>query len=165
MSVIAAKIEPTQIKLASDSILVRGWTQEKKTGASAKLCFVNNMHIGAVGKCEESSLLKLFCITHRPERAEENAIVTFMAEFADWKKQRTNEYTLENVYILVIDKKVFQIESFFVAEIDTFTAIGAGQDFALAALYLGHSPKEAVQIACELSVMCEPPIKEYIIER
>jgi ATP-dependent protease HslVU (ClpYQ) peptidase subunit len=88
-----------------------------------------------------------------------------MAEFADWKKQRTNEYTLENVYILVIDKKVFQIESFFVAEIDTFTAIGAGQDFALAALYLGHSPKEAVQIACELSVMCEPPIKEYIIER
>ena len=39
------------------------------------------------------------------------------------------------------------------------TAIGAGEDYALASLHLGHTAKEAVETACELSVYCERPVK------
>ena len=37
---------------------------------------------------------------------------------------------------------------------NTFHAIGSGRDYALAALYLGKSAKEAVEIACQLDAYC-----------
>ena len=45
-----------------------------------------------------------------------------------------------------------------VEEIDDFAAIGAGRDYAYAALYLGATPKEAVEVACELSCYVSEPI-------
>ena len=41
---------------------------------------------------------------------------------------------------------------------DQFTAIGAGAEFAIAAMALGKSPREAVALACKLSPSCSPPI-------
>ena len=35
---------------------------------------------------------------------------------------------------------------------------------ALAALHLGHSPKEAVQVACDLTNYVGEPIKEEVIK-
>jgi hypothetical protein len=49
----------------------------------------------------------------------------------------------------------------FVHEVFDFISIGAGEDFANAALYLGHTPKEAVKVACELSCYVCEPIKEF----
>lgn len=47
--------------------------------------------------------------------------------------------------------------------IDDYYAIGAGQDYANGALYMGATPKEAVKAACELCAMvCEPIICESI---
>ena len=37
---------------------------------------------------------------------------------------------------------------------DTFCAIGTGRDFALAAMYLGKTAKEAVEVACALQIHC-----------
>ncbi len=37
---------------------------------------------------------------------------------------------------------------------DKFGAMGAGRDYALAAMYLGHSAHRAVEIACALDVFC-----------
>jgi ATP-dependent protease HslVU (ClpYQ) peptidase subunit len=50
------------------------------------------------------------------------------------------------------------VEGFFVKEIVDYTAIGAGMDFALSALYLGNSVEESIKAACHLSVYCEEPI-------
>lgn len=37
---------------------------------------------------------------------------------------------------------------------DKFHAIGSGRDFALAALHLGHTAREAVEVACKYDVYC-----------
>lgn len=54
----------------------------------------------------------------------------------------------------------FYLESEF-PELFDYGAIGAGEDFATAALYLGHHPKEAVKVACDLSCYVCEPIIEY----
>lgn len=44
-------------------------------------------------------------------------------------------------------------------------AVGAGEDFANAALHLGHTPKEAVKVACDLCCyVCEPIIEYSMIK-
>ncbi len=161
MSVIAVKILPDVIEIASDSITVRGWTQSKSTNSYSKLTQVNGMTIGSTGTAEESALLYVFCSTRRPEQASEAALINFLSEFSDWKNKKTNSPTINNDYIFIVDSHVFGVQSFFVEEIFNFSAIGAGMDFALAALHLGHDVDKAVEIACELSIFCELPCKKY----
>ena len=57
-----------------------------------------------------------------------------------------------------------RVEGFYVKEITDYMAIGAGMDFALAALYLGSSVKDAIKTACHLSILCEEPINLIEIE-
>lgn len=159
MSVVACRVTKDKISIASDSITVGGWNQEKDGRTSfSKLFQVNNIIIGGVGTLEEISLLKIFCTTHQPEASTESAILTFLAEFSDWKKERTDSYNLVNQYILIFKQKAWRVRRFHVAEILTYEATGAGENFALAALYLEHSPKKAVHTACQLSPYCEEPI-------
>ena len=82
-----------------------------------------------------------------------------------WMKKKTYESKLSNEYILVIEKKAFLVEGFFVKEITDYTAIGAGMDFSLSALYLGNSVKESIKAACHLSVYCEEPINIMEVSR
>ena len=49
-----------------------------------------------------------------------------------------------------------------IEEINDYAAIGAGRDYAYAALYLGHEPKEAVKVACDLSCYVSEPIIEVV---
>ena len=58
-----------------------------------------------------------------------------MSEFQDWMNNKTGESKLSNQYILIIEKKAFMIEGFFIKEVTDYTAIGAGMDFALSALW------------------------------
>lgn len=52
-----------------------------------------------------------------------------------------------------------------VDEILKYHAIGAGMDYALAALYLGATAVQSIETACELSIYCEYPIKSYIFDK
>lgn len=165
MSVVCVKVAKKAVEIASDSIMVQGWTQSKGNNSYAKLFSVNGMTIGSVGYAEEGSLMQVFCMTHQPEAATESAILQFLSAFSEWTYKSMNKRGIDNSYILVFQDKVFEIEGFFVQEITTFTAIGAGKDFALTALHLGHDVKKAVAIACELSVYCEPPIRYSVIKR
>ena len=47
---------------------------------------------------------------------------------------------------------------------DAFTAMGGGRDYALAAMYLGHSAEKAVQVACELDITCGKGIDTLVLE-
>lgn len=165
MSIVAVKVTPTCIELASDSIMVRGYTQSKSINKYSKLVKINDMFIGSVGTAEESSLLWVFTNTRRPEQATESALLTFLSEFADWKNSKIGKASIENEYIFVLGTKVFQVENFFIQEVLEYAAIGAGMDYALAALYLGFSVEKAVETACELSVYCEKPINYHCIEK
>lgn len=161
MTVLAAKRTETEIILATDSIMVRGYTQDKGTNEYSKLWSENGMVFGCTGMCQESAMLQIFCKTHQPKSASLDDILEFMTEFAGWKKDRTGNYSIDNVYFLIYKKVLFLIEGFFVQEINNFAAHGAGMDFALAALHLGHDPVSACEVACACSIYCEEPIQVH----
>lgn len=163
MSVVAVKVYDNKIKIAADSIVERGGSKRTDNGFS-KLIKVNNMIIGGVGYCEEQSLLFHYSETHKPASASEKDMLAFLVEFSEYKSAITGSSKIENDYIIVYDNKVFSICSLFVNEIKNYDAIGAGMDFANAALYLGHNPKEAVKVACELSCFVADPIVEYEVK-
>lgn len=166
MSIVACKVYDNRIKIGSDSIAVRGYnTQEKAKDKFLKLAEVNGMVIGGIGLCEEISLFFTFCMNRNPKNATEDNILEFVCEFAEWKKKRNDNYKIENHYLMVINSKVFLIESFFVKEIISYEAIGAGMDYALSALYLGHDVEKAIEVACELSIYCEKPIKVIEVKK
>ena len=163
MSVVAIKVTKNKITIGADSILVSGWTQEKDK--LAKLNEVNGMIIGDVGDAQEGALFLIFCKTRKPREASVDALVEFMSEFQDWMGKKIDSTTLENQYIVVLDKKAFMIEGFFIKEVADYTAIGAGMDYALSALYLGNSVKESIKASCHLSIYCEEPINLMEVEK
>lgn len=159
MSIVACKVTEEGYEIAADSISVRGSTQTKNNTNRSKLVEVNNMVIGSVGLAEESSLLQIFAKTHQPAAETEEAILEFWGEFATWKKKRTDHSSIENAYFIGLKNKVFYISHWLISSVKSYEAIGAGMDFALAALHLGHSPEDAVETAIELSIYCEAPIQ------
>ncbi len=168
MSVVACRVYDDRIEIASDTITVWGTTQRKndgKRGEYAKLMKINNLILGSVGTCEENALFQQFCATHSPRESSEDALLEFIGEFADWKKKKTElTYGQDNDYIIIIGGKAYYIERFWVKYISDYAAIGAGKEYALSALYLGHGVKSAVDAACELSIYCERPVI-HIVEQ
>lgn len=157
MSVIAAKVLKDKVVLAADSILVHGWS--KRNDTFSKIVSANDMIIGGTGIAEECSLMWHYMETHKPSGYSEKDILNFIVEFAKWKKDFDGSSTISNSYLMAYCGHLFEISRMFVHEINNFHAVGAGEDFANAALYLGHSPEEAVKVACELSCfVCEPII-------
>ena len=160
MSVVACKILPNGYEIASDSISIRFWTQSKGDNTKfSKLFEVNDIVIGSVGYAEESSLLQIYCTTRKPAEATESAILEFMSEFSNWKKGKAEKSGLDNNYLFGFEGKVFSVNGWFIQQVLTYEAIGAGMDYALAALYLDKSAYDAVKVACELSIFCEEPIQ------
>ena len=162
MSIVACRVYEDRITIASDSIVVYEDTQRKSDMGNDEFCKltrINGMIIGSVGTCEEGMLFQLYCSTRKPKSPTVDDVMAFVVEFAQWKKKMTElSYSLDNKHILIFNKTAFYIERFFVDCIRDYRAIGAGKDFALSALYLGHTVREAVEAACELSIYCERPI-------
>jgi ATP-dependent protease HslVU (ClpYQ) peptidase subunit len=156
MSVVAVRVLDEGYRIAADSIVVRGWSR-RKDSKFAKLNEVNGLILGSVGSCEEGGLFYLYLKSHRPSPAEDS-VLECVSEFAKWKHAKTGDASIHNEFFLGFDRHVFWICGYHVGRVHNFHAIGAGDDFATAALHLGHSPVEAVRTAIELSAMCEGPI-------
>lgn len=161
MSVVAVKVNKDKIEFAADSICIRGGT--KRTNI-AKLTEVNQMIIGGVGTAEETNLLFIFAQTHSPLDNSEKAVLDFFFEFGKWKNGLNLGFSFSNVYLFGYKGKAFYVENLLVKEVKDYEAIGAGMDYALAALYLKHSAKEAVKVACELSCYVAEPIVTLSME-
>ena len=160
MSVVACRILPNGFEIASDSITVRWATQSKGENTKfSKLFEINGLVIGSVGSAEEASLLQMYCKTRQPASSNEQDLLEFMSEFANWKKTKVSKSDITNHYLVGFEGKVFSIAGWFIQEVLTYEAIGAGMDYALAALYLENSAHDAVKVACELSIFCEEPIQ------
>jgi len=162
MSVVAAKVYEDKIVIAADSIMVHGWSKQTNQDF-VKLESINNMIIGGVGYAQESSLMWHYMQSHRPSEPTTKAVLEFIIEFSSWKNLKINSPTIDNVYLMGYKGKLFFIQKMFVYEVSSYQAIGAGEDFASAALYLGHSPKEAVKVACDLCCMVAEPIIEEVM--
>jgi len=160
MSVVACRVTEKGYTIAADSITVYGYTQRKGDGTDySKLFEVNGLLVGGVGKAEETSLFHLFAKTRRPSVPTEGALLEFLSEFAEWKKKKVGTDGLNNHYIIGIDDTVFSVNGWHIHNVTNFDAIGAGFEYALAALHLDHSPEEAVKVAIELCIYCEGPVQ------
>jgi len=159
MSVVACRILKDGFEMSADSICVYGYTQTKgDTTKHAKLFEINNMVIGGVGLAQDNSLMQLFAETHGFSRPDERGVLEFLSEFSDWKKEKVDDPKINNHYLIGFERKVWEIYEWSIMQVSTYSAIGAGMDFALAALYFGAPTAKAVEVATELSIYCEKPI-------
>ena len=164
MSVVVCKIGKDKIEMASDSIVVQGWTKlNNAQNKVVKMMKYNDMILGGCGNADEMSLFFHYMKTHTIESMDEKSVLDFAIEFRRWKNDLTGDNSFVNPYIIAYKGKAFAIEGMLVFPIDDHYAIGAGQDYASGALYMGATPKEAVKAACELCAMvCEPIVCESI---
>lgn len=159
MSVVAAKVYDKEVVMAADSIIVKGWS--KRNSNFAKIAEINDMILGGCGSAQEISLMWHYMQTHKPASATDKDVLTFIIEFSRWKSSMGAGSDIENEYLFVYQGHLFAIQDMLVHEIFDYSAIGAGEDFATSALYLGHTPREAVKVACDLSCYVCEPIIEY----
>lgn len=164
MSVVAVKIEKDKITIGADSIIIISESTQEKNKL-AKLYQNDWMVVGDVGDAQEGALFQIFSKTRKPKTATVEAITEYMFDFFSWKKEKTDINELESEYIIIFNKKVFLIVGFYVREITDYAAIGAGMDFALAALYLNSDIKTAIETACHLSTLCEKPVNLIEIKK
>lgn len=164
MSVVVCKVNKDKIEMASDSIVVAGWTKlNNAQNKIVKMMKYNDMIIGGCGNADEMSLFFHYMKTHTIENMDEKSVLDFAIEFRRWKNDLTGDNNIANPYIIAYKGKAFAIEGMLVFPIDDYYAIGAGQDYALGALHMGATPKEAVKAACELcAFVCEPIVCESI---
>lgn len=162
MSVVAVKKSENKLVFASDSIKVSGWTKQSDKVLPkdmAKLFELNDMVIGSVGYSKELSFMRIFAATHKPKSPSVEGLLDFIIEFYSWAMRIDPEFERSNEYLIGFENKVFRItEGYLVDKVNEISAIGAGEDFALAAMHLGHSAIEAVEVANELCLYCAPPI-------
>lgn len=106
-----------------------------------------------------------YMTTHKPATATEKDVLAFVVEFSRWKRELIGNGSVDNTYLMAYDGHLFQIQDMLVYEVSEWSAVGAGEDFANAVLYLGNSPRDAVKVACELSCFVAEPIIEYSMQK
>lgn len=161
MSVIAVKIDSDKITVASDSIIIK---DDLKRTNFQKLHDFEHMIVGGCGSAEELSLFFEFAKRSKEKLTSVYAVQEFMDKFSNCKRAYTDDNKINNAYIIIYDKHVYEVDGMFVQEITDYTAIGEGEAYALAALHLGHSVEEAVQVACDLCCYVSEPIVKFTVE-
>jgi ATP-dependent protease HslVU (ClpYQ) peptidase subunit len=159
MSVVAVKIYDKEIIMSADSIIVHG--DDKTPVGKGKIVEVNGMLIGSSGFASEAVHMALFAENHTPLAMDEREITRWMYEFVMWRAKEfgvdpKGEY--QNCYLIAYKGKAFYCNAGYIGEVTDYFAIGAGDKYANAALYLGHSPAEAVKVACALNCYVAEPI-------
>jgi len=159
MSVVAVKKEGSKIIIGADSIRISGWGTQEKDKLAKLFRISKELIVGTVGDCAIHSLFREFLGNHLPKSNTEYGWTSLISEFSNYLNELKNAPKLEYSKFIVVNKnKAFFIESYFVREINDYYAIGAGTDYALSALYMGASVREAIETACHLSIFCEKPI-------
>lgn len=171
MSVVAVKITDNKIVMASDSIIVGGWDRkDQERFKSVKMSKVNGMLVGSCGYLQEGAMFQVYCSNHKPEGTKIKDVLEFMIEFKKWVKDLSlnsdedSKKMLSNQYLIAFDSTVWVVNGIDVIPVKDYYAIGAGEDYALAAMHLGCTPHDAVKVACEMSCYVTDPILEESIE-
>lgn len=179
MSVIAVKKTRESIVLAGDSISVsKGFIKRianekltKEPNEESKI--MNNVKlfqspeqglmIGSVGWVMQTSFIQIYSKYHQPKGSDTDNILDYFCDFYKWAKEKDERFEPSNEYIICFKDNVFKLsDAYLVEEIHDHDAIGVGESFALTALELGKSPKEAVEIACKLCLYCSLPVVELV---
>lgn len=165
MTVIAARKTAEEIIFAADTLISDGYIKSTPSDIiHSKLFQQNDMVIGTTGDCYEGTMMELFSRNHKPVDSSRLGVIDFLVEFREWVRKKESGYSPKNGFLIAFDHKLFRVYGGLeVYEVQEFDAIGAGRDFAKAALHLGHTPHEAVEVACKLSLYCSEPITDMVV--
>lgn len=163
MTVIAGRIAEERIVVAADSQVTLG--HQAKTEGTKLYKVGEALVFGGSGHLRDVNLMRLFLDTHTPASSDERDVLEFYAEYIEWSKRKLSGFEAHSSFLFAFDGRLFEVDSDFDVLYADYTAIGSGWEYARAALHLGHSPSEAVQVACDLTIYCAPPVTEYSIPR
>lgn len=163
MSVVAVKRYADKIVIGADSIRITYDSQEKDK--KAKLVRISpQLVLGSVGDCAVSGLFQEYLKNHLPKTNDEYGYTSLLAEFQRYLRDLDDRLRIdESEFLIVYKARAFLLSNYFIREIRDYYAIGAGMDFANAALHLGCDIKKAIKTACELSIYCEAPVNTITI--
>lgn len=164
MSVVAVRVSENNITMSADSIIIHGEADKTPIG-KGKIFNINEMLIGFSGYASEGLYMNLFAENHTPLAATERDIMQFCIDFSEYKYKLTGNRIIENSYFIAYKNKCFLISGNYIAEIKDYYAIGYGHEYAKAALYLGHSPHDAVKTACALCCYVDEPIITLTLDK
>lgn len=162
MSVCAVRKTADAITVSCDTQLTCDTTISSQFLEFTKMFEKHGIIVAGAGPIREINLLKIFLEKNLIGEPSEENILMFMFDFSQFKQQMGLPVEIECQFIFVIGDKIFSVIQGEVLEIPEYYAIGSGQDFAQAALFLGHSTEESVKVACNLNVYCHEPIKTIV---
>lgn len=171
MSVIAVKIGKN-IEFATDSAIMyptEGGDSEVLVSESPILSKVVRSEfipllIGSTGNILETQILDKFLLGGYTCSPTKQSVFDFMTRFSEFKRKTTDDGTIRNhsIFWFQSEDEVVVTQRMSVLKPADYAAIGSGFQFAMAALHLGHSAREAVQVAIDLNPYCAGPVVSYL---
>lgn len=153
MTVLALKHYEDRIEIATDSGIFYG-DYEKENNCIKILHPQDDIHFASCGPMSEGNLFELYSMTRKPEINNRHGILKYFGDFLQWKKKLTDNFKHEGDYFFIFGQKPYQIwRGLNIEDIEEgeFRTLGAGMQEAKCAMYLGKSPKEAVELCLELN--------------
>lgn len=165
MSVVAAKVYVDKIVIGADSQSTSYWHNKDSVNKIYKIA--DDFVIGGVGYTAHNQLMSLFAETNKPASSRRRDVLEFLVNYNDWMKEKVEHYKPHNDFILAYKDKCYWIssEDLYIKEVEDYCAIGSGHEFAKAGLYFGKDVKEAIKVACDLTVFCSDPIEVYEVKK
>ena len=158
MTVLIAQNTKDKIILAADTGLFMGNSKLHFSNhkMQKKILTVNDITFSSCGYYAEQINFVIFCLTRKPESANILGIQRFFIDFGKWLKEQSlsEKGDLRNHYFFVFDKKLFHSQDGGIQEIleDDYATDGAGYKESYMAMYLGKSPKEAIDLTVQMNV-------------
>ena len=159
MTVIAVRKYLKKIILSCDS--QTSWGDSKLTDSKtqlysncSKIWENENVVVGSAGTVKGATFFKIFTKSRKPSQSDSEGIIDYIVDFVEWAKKKQSDFILENHFIIIFDKKVYQCVGYDVQEVPEYNAIGSGMFLALGAMYKGSDPIEAVEVAKQFDLYC-----------
>lgn len=158
MTVIAVDVRGEDIVIGADSQITYGY--HMRVDNPPKLIrSKTGVILAGTGAAEGNALMRLYLENNRPREASEYAVTEFITDFRKWAHDRAKDPNLATQFLLAVDGVAYEIHDYYIALVTTFKAMGAGLEYAEAAMYLGQTVEQAIRAACHLSTACNEPIR------
>lgn len=159
MTIIVAKKEKNKIVLACDNQTSFWWykisTSNDNTNRAKIKKIDESFAIASSGMVQEITIFQRYCERTKPKWDTENDIYDFMIDFKDYCKKTVDGFKFESAYIIVFNKKIFQIFYWYdVQELNNYCALWSWMFEAMVALEMWWDAIKAVEMAKKFDRGC-----------
>ena len=165
MSVVATVITENAIYLGADSAVTYG-EHTQISHPSSKVFVEGDIIVGGVGDPDHVTLFRTFLQENPPQ---EPTLIELVEMFQDFRQYVSDHGTsiqdqvgnYKSQFHLIMNGTAWVIDGYFIRQIESYEAVGEGEDYARSALYLGHDIVDALDVACKFNIFCEYPLWIY----